>query len=495
MSNFSFTQQSYQPNSSPYLQPIPSLGTSGRTSAAVIVGSSRGGAGSSSRVASWQRVNLTLPGTTPSNPSSVNGGYGGGGGGGAPQFKANGAGNGYSGGNGGQGLVCIWANINQTNTTPSISGIAASPLPTIPPPSPGTSATLNVISANTNNISSNSAYPNSSSGVTSVVYNGETYYVIFLGPGDFTIETNLSVINIAMCGGGGGGAGGPSLENDKCVLGAGGGGGGAIIAGTIILYEVESNLDNNLGLTSTIQVSVGYGGAGGAGGYKYPSSGQNYIGFGGSTGNATQVTISQTTNSQISQPIYFGCPGGQGGTAASNNTSSGNGTTPPGGSGGTPNVTGFSTEGYSLIFAFLSGGNGGNGTSSYNVTCTGNDASYYAGQSSIIPDYSYQVFSLPAYNCTIPYQGSTASYSATFQDSAAAINMGGGGAGSYGYTYSWNTNVLGGDGAGGTGGSVSGSAVTSSGASLNVFDWLAKEVIGVLGLDDPATYVSLIFEL
>jgi len=489
MSNFSFTQQSYQPNYSFYLQPMPSLGTSGRTSASVVVGSGRAGAGSSSRVAAWQRENPPLPGTTPSQPSSINGGYGGGGGGGAPQFSKNGAGNGYSGGNGGQGLVCIWANISQTNITPSISGIAASPLPPIPPPSSGTTATLNVISANTNNISSNSAYPNSSSGITSVVYNGQTYYVIFLGPGNFTIETNLSVINIAMCGGGGGGAGGASLENDNCVLGAGGGGGGAIIGGTVYLYTVNSSGDNNLGLTSVIQVSLGYGGAGGAGGLSNGSNG--YSGINGSSGSATQVSIS---NSQISQPIYFGCPGGGGGTAATSNNSGGNGTTPPGGTGGTPNVTGFSTEGYSLLFAFLSGGNGGNGTSSYNVTCTGNDATYYAGQSTIIPNYSYQVFSLPAYNCTIPYQGSSANYSGTFQDSAAAINMGGGGAGSYGYTHNWNTNVLGGDGAGGTGGSVSGSAVTSSGASLNVFDWLAKVVIGVLGLDDPATYISLIFE-
>jgi hypothetical protein len=252
-------------SSSPYLQPIPSLGTSGRTASAIMVGSGRAGAGSSSRVATWQKNNPPLPGSTPYAPSDNNGGYGGGGGGGAPQFKANGAGNGYSGGNGGKGLVCIWANINDTNTTGNISATPASPQPTIPAPSPIPDAILNVTSASTNNISyTNSAYPNNTiGGNLEVQSNGATYYSIFMGPGTYTITTNLSIINLAMCGAGGGGAGGPALENNSCILGSGGGGGGGVMSGTIYLYPVNGN---NFGLTSTIQVTVGSGGPGGAGG-------------------------------------------------------------------------------------------------------------------------------------------------------------------------------------------------------------------------------------
>jgi hypothetical protein len=479
---------------------MPSLGTSGRTTGAVLVGSSRAGAGSSARVAAWNRNNQSNLGSTPYAPgSAANGGYGGGGGGGAPQYAKNGSGNGYSGGNGGQGLVCIWANINQTNTTSSISGIAASPQPTIPRPSAGTTAILNVTSANTNNISANSAYPNSSSGVTSVVYNGETYYVIYLGPGVFTIETNLSVINIAMCGAGGGGAGGASLENDNCLLGAGGGGGGAIIAGTVYLYSVQSSGtgNNNLGLTSTIQVSLGYGGAGGGGGYS--NGGNGYSGLNGNTGSATQVTITQSVNSQISQPIYFGCPGGGGGNAASTNNSSGNGSQPQGGTGGTPNVSGFSSEGYSLLFGFLSGGNGGNGTyGNYNFNNTaGGAASQPTGTNlpSGIPTYSYQAFGIPAFNSSIPYQGAPSGTTFDgFIPSAAAINMGGGGGGSNAYLNS-GSNLLGGNGAGGTGGAVNQSNSTGSGSvTQNVFGWLGNTILGALGLTDPSTYLSLIFE-
>jgi len=56
---------------SPYLQPMPTLGTSGRTSVAVLVGSSRAGAGSSGRIYDWLKQHNQLE-------STVN----------SPQFKA-----------------------------------------------------------------------------------------------------------------------------------------------------------------------------------------------------------------------------------------------------------------------------------------------------------------------------------------------------------------------------------------------------------------------
>jgi hypothetical protein len=56
---------------SPYLQPMPSLGTSGRTTVAVLIGSSRAGAGSSGRIYDWLKSTGQLENTVNS-----------------PQFKA-----------------------------------------------------------------------------------------------------------------------------------------------------------------------------------------------------------------------------------------------------------------------------------------------------------------------------------------------------------------------------------------------------------------------
>ena len=52
------------PNYRPYLQPMPSLGTSGRTSVAVLVGSSRGGAGCSGRIYDWLKQHNQLESVT-----------------------------------------------------------------------------------------------------------------------------------------------------------------------------------------------------------------------------------------------------------------------------------------------------------------------------------------------------------------------------------------------------------------------------------------------
>jgi hypothetical protein len=483
---------------SPYLQPIPSLGTSGRTASAVLVGSSRAGAGSSSRVATWQKNNPPLPGSTPYEPSNSNGGYGGGGGGGAPQFKANSPGNGYPGGNGGKGLVCIWANINDTNTTGTISATPATPQPTIPAPSPVPSAILNVTSASTNNISyTNSAYPNNTiGGNLEVQSNGATYYSIFMGPGTYTITTNLSIINIAMCGAGGGGAGGPALENNSCILGSGGGGGGGVMSGTIYLYPVNGN---NFGLTSTIQVTVGSGGPGGAGGYKNPGSGQNYVGFGGTNGEETTVTITQTgPYAQFTTPLTMRCTGGGGGNAAPGNTSSYNNSIVYGGAAGSSSTSGFSQNGTNLLPIVASGGNGGNGSSSntfQGIPITGYDVS---NENS---NYPYQVFAIPAANSTIPYPGSSATYTGSYSINVAAINMGGGGGGSngdsiYGYdNFPQLFNLVGGQGSGGSGGAInSGYYKTSSSVSMNVFNVIGTSLLGALIVNAPSAFISLIFE-
>jgi hypothetical protein len=497
MSNFSFTPNSNQSSYPPYLQPIPSLGTSGRTSASVAVGSSRAGAGSSSRVAAWQRQNPPLPGSTPYEPNNSNGGYGGGGGGGAPQFKANGAGNGYSGGNGGNGLVCIWANINDTNTTGNISAIPASPQPTIPAPSPIPNAILNVTSASTNNISyTNSAYPNNTiGGNLEVQSNGATYYSIFMGPGTYTITTNLSIINLAMCGAGGGGAGGAALENDNCVLGAGGGGGGGVISGTIYLYSVNGN---NFGLTSTIQVTVGYGGSGGAGGYKNPGSGQNYVGFGGSNGGETTVTITQSgPYAQFTAPLTMTCTGGGGGNAAPGNTGSANNNTVYGGTCGSSSTSGFSQNGTNLLPIVASGGNGGYGSSintlNYSIPITGSNVTNNNS------NFPYQVFAIPAANSTIPYPGSSATYTGSYSINVAAINMGGGGGGSngnisFGSDNNSLYNILGGQGSGGSGGAINSYYYkTPSSVAMDVFNVIGTAVLGALIVDAPSAFISLIF--
>jgi hypothetical protein len=479
--------------------PFNSLGTYNRTVDAILVGSAGFAlSGSLSRIAAWQKNNLPLLGSTPYVPQG-NGGYGGGGGAGAPQYKANSPGNGYAGGNGGPGLVCIWANINQLNTTASISGIINPSAGIIPPAASGTSATLNVISAsNTSAISSNSAYSNNPNGLTSVVFENETYYVIFLAPGSFTIETNLSTINLLMCGGGGGGAGGPSLENDNAVIAGAGGGGGAILGGTFYLYTVDSTGDNNFGLTTTLTVTVGSGGPGGAGGFSKPSGNQNYVGNSGSNGSPTTVTISQTgPYAQFSENITLTCNNGNGGQNAPGNTSSSNypsNLAAQGGSGGSPSASNLSTEGWSLINACLYGGNGGNGSSGYNVTCYGNSATFYGAQlNSSIPSNSNMVFSIPAYNSQIPYVGSSASYSSTQVTSAAAINRGGGGGGGLAWLdNAYKTTTTGGNGAGGNGGAVN--VTSNQNLLLEIIDWISNEAIGGLGLDDPATYVSLIFD-
>lgn len=483
-------------SSFPYLQPMSSLGTEGRSFASVRIGSNRAGAGSSFRVAAWEKNNLPIPEPTSSMPGNTpyapngNGGIGGGGGGGAPQYKDDG--NGYGGGIGGNGLVCIYANINNTNVTPSISGFASSPLPTIPIPNSTTTATLNVTYAsNSNNISSNSAYPNIAKGATSVTYNGDTYYVIYLGPGVFTIETNLSIIYILMGGGGGGGAGGAALENDNCFLGAGGGGGGAIIGTTIFLYTVEGG--NDFGLNSILNVTVGSGGAGGSGGFKNPGNGQNYSGFSGSPGTTTTVTITQPDYAQISESITLTCTGGGGGQAAAGNTSNYNGIQPQGGSPGIPSVSGLSTEGTSQIFAFLSGGNGGAGSYGQlesSSTLGGN--SFFYSDPSGITNFSNNVFVVPANNSEIPYLGSGATYTEPTADYAAAINMGGGGGGSSGYDDT-GFDIVGGIGAGGSGGAVNDKIYEAPSITFSIFSWLINSSIGDLSLGDPSTYVSILF--
>jgi hypothetical protein len=218
-----------------------------------------------------------------------------------------------------------------------------------------------------------------------------------LNQGAYTITTNSSIINVAMCGGGGGGGAGTSFgtgsnsHNWPLYLGAGGGGGGAIISGPILLYpNTEGNTDYDCSLVSTIYAFVGgggygggnvdnisgvdtggyggYGGGGADGGGYYEVSGGINGGnggagtFGGNGGNVTMLVI---TNSYLAEPIILTCPGGSGGTSYDssqwnyNNTTSSN--VPTGGAGGNPYASGLSSPGYDNL-NFLNGGSGGSGS-------------------------------------------------------------------------------------------------------------------------------------
>jgi hypothetical protein len=428
------------------------LGTYGRTNSSYLIGAvSSPGAGSTKRVAQYNvanpqpQVNQSV-GSTPYAQYS-NGGYGGGGGGGAPQYKANKPGNAYSGGQGGNGLVCLYANTTLINDTGSLSGNPVSPLPIVPNINDENNpvTTFNIISATGTITYDNSSYPNNQGASTSgISYNSLTYYTIFLGPGTFTIETNLPVIYVSMTGGGGGGAGGCSLYNYYSYYGSGGGGGAAVISGTLYLYECGFN--NFTGLTSTIQITVGSGGSGGQGGT--PSS---VLGTSGSSGTSSTVSI---TNSLLSSPIVLTTGAGSGGNPPCTNR----GEVEPitcigtGGNQGIYSYSGLSQTGINALYLF-DGGNGGVGSPG------GVNAA--AANGSSITSSSQQAYEIPYFN-----NG----------DSAAVVNLGGGGGGSD--ANDGGKGTFGGAGAGGNGGSVDNNAPSSQ--SLSIWSILTSEPVNVL---------------
>lgn len=456
------------------------LGTSGRTSASILLGSvSFPGNGSVNRVA---KFNLANPqpqvsqslGSTPYSQNS-NGGYGGGGGGGAPQYKANKPGNGYQGGQGGNGLVCLYANTTQSDDT-AYSGNTVSPIPPVPnindPNSP--IPTLNVISATGTISYENSSYPNNQGISTAgISYNNNTFFSIFLGPGTFTIETNLPVIYIAMTGGGGGGAGGCSLYNDNSVYGSGGGGGSAVISGTLYLYECGS--ENFTGLTSTIQITVGNGGSGGQGGS--PSS---VLGGNGKSGTLSSVSI---TNSLFSQPIILTTSAGSGGNAPcsnNNNVSDYLTCTGFGGNQGTCTYSGLSQNGLNALTMF-SGGNGGNGGVA-GIPPYGPPGGSITQTSPPPPPPvtpplpPQQAFEIPYYN-----NG----------NSSTPVNLGGGGGGSQAFSGEGGGG-FGGAGAGGNGGSIDNVAPGTQ--SLSIWSILTGPFTVLTDLDTFGDILKLVFQ-
>ena len=461
-----------------------SLGSSGRTTTSCAVGSvSFPGAGSSTRIA---KFNLANPqpqvsqslGSTPYAQNS-NGGYGGGGGGGAPQYIKNKPGNGYPGGQGGNGLVCLYANTTQTNDT-VYSGNTVSPIPPIPDINNNPVPTLNITKATGTISYDNSSYPNNpvNNQEGGISYNGQTYFSIFLGPGTFTIETNLPVIYIAMTGGGGGGAGGSSLYSYESFLGSGGGGGSAVISGTLYLYECGS--DNFTGLTSTIQIKVGSGGSGGQGGS--PSS---VLGTAGLSGTSSTVSI---TNSLFSTPIVLTTGAGSGGNPPctnlpyypNSNTSST--CTGYGGNQGTFTYSGLSQNGINALNMF-SGGTGGSGSYVQGTVGNGNNALGLAGNCGSItqipspqppPKYPLQAFQIPYFN-----NG----------PSSTPVNLGGGGGGSNANS-TVQSGAFGGAGAGGNGGSINNKAPGSQ--SLSVY-FLQNALDVLTDLDTFADILQLAF--
>lgn len=205
----------------------------------------------------------------------------------------------------------------------------------------------------------------------------------------WTVPSSVSVIDLFLVGGGGGGGGD----------GGGGGGGGATLSRSAI--PVASN--------STLNLKVGYGGAGGSWGYNF-----NPI-----SGDSTTVTLATGAT--------FSALGGSGGTGG------------PSGAGGS---AGVATNGG------FSGGAGGAGGSCYNVGTTGARG---------VSNYFYGTLNTYAGGGG---GGSCPNGAAT----TGAAGADGGGAG--GYASSGTVNQPGSNGTANLGGGGGGGVATGSGLKL-----------------------------
>jgi hypothetical protein len=465
--NTFFFNKTYQKYYRPYLAAVPNLGTAGRINASINLGYMKPSPASSSRIALWERRNPPPKqnlGSTPYN-NNTNGGYGGGGGAGAPQYKNNSPGNGYSGGNGGNGIVILYGQLGLTNNGGGISGNPASPLPPIPPPPPNTDAIFELTSSNGSIAYADSSYPGNTGYNTNSYYNNEAnYYCIVLGPGTFTLETNLTNMYLIMTGGGGGGAGGPSLQSSNCIQAGGGGGGDAVVAGFLSLYETVTIPNNLYGCTTTINITVGSGGPGGASGLgsNWPN---NACGGQGSNGSGSTVSF---MNNQFSKPITFTTTGGKGGqpvgSAYANEPFWG-----IGGAGGTYTYSELSSVALYNFYLFYNGGTGGQGTTLNSIN-QGNSNTF---QNELINPPTGVSWPPP------DNLGFSAPIAAT---SNTLINLGGGGGGGNGEYYSSGSPgaSVGGQGAGGNGGCVQ-NIGTQSSVNISWWDVIADGIAAVDG--------------
>lgn len=143
------------------------------------------------------------------------------------------------------------------------------------------------------------------SGVTTVTRGNQT----FSTPGShkFIVPDGVSLITCYMFGAGGGGGGGGTIDGSPGNS-AGGGGGGAF---ALRMLEVVPG--------NTINITVGYGGAGG------------FQGYNGSSGGYTSVTFANSDNTTVNYYAFGGGAGGGGNTG-----------TGRGGAGGTTTASGQS---------------------------------------------------------------------------------------------------------------------------------------------------------
>jgi len=433
-----------------------SLGTRGRTLNSCLVGSSSfAGGGSAKRI-----FQFNSQASVPPSSSGSDGVFGGGGGagGGAEASSGN---NAAPGGSGGDGVFCIYATGSPTNETGEISGNPTGNAG----PSSGGSQSLTLISATSNNQGigptvcyTNSVYNNNTGAPGNPTYinvGSGNYSMIALGPGTYTVETNMAEVTLLLAAGGGGGAGG-GLLGKGAYSGGGGGGSGGAIGGNLLLYSTtpgtpESGIQAvpNNSITTTFTITVGSGGGGGAGaiaGSTYTSPNGYFVGGQGSAGNSgynSSMTITQAAYAQF-DPITITCTGGGGGSAANLTFTASSGynqygNVGVGGSGGSYSYSGLSSNGIAalsqgLLISGLSGGNG-----AYSNGSTFLAAQPGTGSAGTPPtNIATNSFYTPAAN---------------IQGDNATINVGGGGGG--GNTFTGTTLInQGGSGGGGNGGSV-----------------------------------------
>jgi len=488
-----------------------SLGTSGRSFSSCAVGSvAFPGAGSSKRTAMFNAANpptqkaatstkVTISGFYGNYNGNFSGTYGGGGGGGSPNYYSGYNVNGNKplpGGNGGSGICCIFASLTALNNQDLVSGNAPS-TPPVYATQNGQSPFLQLSGTQSGNVNTtNSCFTNNSGtgGYTGLTINDTNYYSIFLGPGTFTVETNISQVEFLLCAGGGGGSGGGFLDY-SLLSGGGGGGGGASVGGTLLLYNVKDNEtggNNNLTVTTTFDITVGSGGGGGtAGPYCYDATANNgtnqgrnacsnYVvgskiavnqGGNGGGGGMSQMVINQTSAGLYAQilPITITCDGGGGGYAGNLNPNALTrnpdpynpppiwGTAGTGGSGGTYSLEGFSNAGTQNLSLLVGGLGGGNGS--------------YVNSTLVTPAQPGAGFSSSTSN-GINNNNNTFTAPAKISGDFVTINTGGGGGGSNSYfSYENGPSVKlinqGGSGSGGNGGSAP--IVVTSTLNTNIF--------------------------
>ena len=187
----------------------------------------------------------------------------------------------------------------------------------------------------------------------------------------WAVPANLENVRFLVVGGGGGG-GGDNCASDGCTGGAGGGGGGVV---TGVVYSIAAN--------SSVEVSVGAGGAGGTAGMKPGTASSNYYG-GGKIGSNSSFAIGGITyitakgggrDLGVSKTSSSGTryQGGQGGSSAGSRAKKT--------SQGSPTRGEIGSEAANFLKAVLFGNKGGAGDGNIDYASAGGGGATEEGSS------------------------------------------------------------------------------------------------------------------